>query len=96
MSHLAVVLSEEDGEPRQEHPAVHLALPLAQEEARAGAEDRPGQVVQDQQEDQQVQLARSPVRSGWSLRQLRHTPRWDTSGMFPKLEMTQMMSQKIE
>ena len=94
MSHLVVVLSEEDGEPREEHPAVHLALPLAQEEARAGAEDRPGQVVQDQQEDQQVQLARSPVRSEESLRhQMGHNLSWWVTSAYV---MTQMMSQKIE
>ena len=47
--HPGVVLSQQAGQTGEENPAVHLALLLPQQEAGAGAEGHPGQVLQDQE-----------------------------------------------
>ena len=66
-----VVLGQEDGETGEKHPAVHLALLLAQEEAGAGAEDHPGQVVDDEQGEQELQSVRGPEIRGEYFEQRR-------------------------
>ena len=58
-AHPGVVLSQQAGQTGEEHPAVHLALLLPQQEAGAGAEGHPGQVLQDQQGQQELQYNRT-------------------------------------
>ena len=60
--HPGVILSQQTGQTGEKHPAVHLALLLPQEEAGAGAEDHPGQVVDDDEEEQELQSVRGPER----------------------------------
>ena len=62
--HPGVVLSQQAGQTGEENPAVHLALLLPQQEAGAGAEGHPGQVLQDQQGQQELQSVRGPEVTG--------------------------------
>ena len=60
MTDPGVVLGQQSGQTGEKHPAVSLALLLAQEEAGGGAEDHPGQVVDDDEREQELQSVRGP------------------------------------